>query len=517
VRASDGDAASHAAVLLTDALSTASLPGADRRRVVLIRHLALGRISSRASAASLALHVERAAQAITSGMMTYDAPGAASANAVSFPDRATAIVALARRHAAGALAVEWFWPRVVAGWTPAASSADRWLRLVAAAHNGPDAAIVAAAIVDEAIRAGAVDDLLSSIPAGDGARWLRAEGWPQGSLAANGARSLSIVGPALEVVRRWSAEWTPADDRLVWFATMTEVTSRRAAVADPRLPARIAAAIQRVAEAVTVARVAPIAQRSGADGPRARGASSVVDDADRATPTARMPASARAVRSSPQAHARDEDEVIERGDVHATRAQGGSMRVPCAWPEHGDEPQGIFTGFAGLFLVVPVLQRLDFDAFLMARATLLDEAFPQRLLRFIGRRAGMPANDPLARCFDDEVDAEPEPSSRDTAIGSQFQDVAREMLASPTAPVTSLLDLWLMLVRRWCRRQARIGVATLVRRPGRVHLSRTHVDVLFPLSQLDVRVRRVALDVNPGWVPWMARIVEFKYEEHGAW
>jgi hypothetical protein len=27
-------------------------------------------------------------------------------------------------------------------------------------------------------------------------------------------------------------------------------------------------------------------------------------------------------------------------------------------------------------------------------------------------------------------------------------------------------------------------------------------------------VRRVALDVDPGWVPWMGRVVQFRYDAH---
>jgi hypothetical protein len=42
-------------------------------------------------------------------------------------------------------------------------------------------------------------------------------------------------------------------------------------------------------------------------------------------------------------------------------------------------------------------------------------------------------------------------------------------------------------------------------------VSRTHIDVDFRLSQADVRIRRVALDVDPGWVPWLGRVVQFSY------
>ena len=58
-----------------------------------------------------------------------------------------------------------------------------------------------------------------------------------------------------------------------------------------------------------------------------------------------------------------------------------------------------------------------------------------------------------------------------------------------------------------------MGLTTLIRRPGRVHISRTHIAAGFALSQIDVRLRRLALDVDPGWVPWMGRVVQFNYGE----
>jgi hypothetical protein len=42
-------------------------------------------------------------------------------------------------------------------------------------------------------------------------------------------------------------------------------------------------------------------------------------------------------------------------------------------------------------------------------------------------------------------------------------------------------------------------------------VSRTHVDVCFDLSQIDLRLRRLALDVDPGWVPWLGRVMQVIY------
>ena len=74
-------------------------------------------------------------------------------------------------------------------------------------------------------------------------------------------------------------------------------------------------------------------------------------------------------------------------------------------------------------------------------------------------------------------------------------------------PLTSLSRC-----RRWLRRTPRIGLASLVCRPGRLAWSPTHVDVCFHLASADLRVRRHGLDIDPGWLPWFGRVVAFHYE-----
>jgi hypothetical protein len=50
-------------------------------------------------------------------------------------------------------------------------------------------------------------------------------------------------------------------------------------------------------------------------------------------------------------------------------------------------------------------------------------------------------------------------------------------------------------------------------RPGRLVLSRTHLDVLLDLDQIDLAARRCGLDQDPGWQPALGRIVLFHFED----
>jgi hypothetical protein len=60
-----------------------------------------------------------------------------------------------------------------------------------------------------------------------------------------------------------------------------------------------------------------------------------------------------------------------------------------------------------------------------------------------------------------------------------------------------------------------MGLLSLVCRPAQLAVTRTHVDVTFPLDQVDIRIRQVGLDVNPGWVPWFGKVVQFHYVDRG--
>jgi hypothetical protein len=81
----------------------------------------------------------------------------------------------------------------------------------------------------------------------------------------------------------------------------------------------------------------------------------------------------------------------------------------------------------------------------------------------------------------------------------------------PRDPLEVVLTAWTTATARWLRRYAGIGLSGLVRRPGRVSWTRTHIDMIFHLSQTDLDVRRAGLDINPGWVPWLGRVISFHY------
>lgn len=54
-------------------------------------------------------------------------------------------------------------------------------------------------------------------------------------------------------------------------------------------------------------------------------------------------------------------------------------------------------------------------------------------------------------------------------------------------------------------------LARLMRRPARIRLEPGWIEVHFALDQADPAVRRAALDLDPGWLPWLGCVLRFRY------
>lgn len=52
----------------------------------------------------------------------------------------------------------------------------------------------------------------------------------------------------------------------------------------------------------------------------------------------------------------------------------------------------------------------------------------------------------------------------------------------------------------------------ILTQPARLHVTRTHIDVQFALDQIDLELRLIGLDRDPGWLPAFGRVVLLHYE-----
>ena len=175
--------------------------------------------------------------------------------------------------------------------------------------------------------------------------------------------------------------------------------------------------------------------------------------------------------------------VLESNAIHDGEILQADLRSVGSeeMPPPRELPAGENTDGAGLYFLLNALLRLEGEQ----KLSLL---FLAQLFFRIALQAGIARDDPIlswARL----VESESEPEEVDH----------RE------------LRIWLLKIRRWCWRNGRISLPEIVRRPGSVTLTRTDLDVTLHMDAVDIRIRRMGLDLDPGWLPWFGRVVRFHY------
>jgi len=489
--------------LLEDALRTASL--GDEGRMVVIRSLALGRISPHASAVEWSLRLEQRVRAVKASAVFAESPGAATAEAVWFPNEIEMWVALATRAARGAPCHEWFWRVAASEWRPQLGVSETLrvaFRRLVAAGGLPATFTLARRLKREGsllplLRALSVDDVRPVLPD-------IVESIPSTSDEPP-ARDENI---RIENALAWLSDWTVAakffdgshgrDARVVWLlaAALFSETAGPPPVSE----------VQRLA-CQAVRRWSLL---------RARG-----DEA--ATLAVSRPRETNRTVSS--------QNEIER-----------SLSKPTN-PEPPRDPDGVITACGGLFFLVPLFARLGIVELPGAGAVAWEA------LRLVLARCRRSRNDELERLLPTTTELAPAPfvlprlfAARGPVRMARWRGNWRVLLdATERLPLAAWprgtpspasriiagravrraaefpsdlnpLTLGLALgAHRLCRRQTGLGLKTLVRRPARIAITDTHIDLFFRPAEADIHIRRAALDVDPGWIPWLGRVVSFHY------
>lgn len=140
-----------------------------------------------------------------------------------------------------------------------------------------------------------------------------------------------------------------------------------------------------------------------------------------------------------------------------------------------------FTRAGGLFFIVPLLARAGLVRHLPNLTRETRDALPWQILRLALRHARVPANDPLQLALE--------------AIPPPVEQTGR----------------WLLAAHRQAVHLTGLTLRQLIARSALVSLSPTHIDVLFRPADADIRIRSAGLDFDPGWVPWLGRVIAFHF------
>lgn len=482
--------ATRAAFRIEDGLRTEL---ADSQRLILIRRMRPGRSAVSDRSEERAGAIRRAYEAATSDARHgRDAGDGAFVNCVWFESPAEARRLLLAELLAGRRPAGWFWRLAVPEWR--GLDLDSWLVEIVARAVGGEESREYLALVLLALDRADIEIVVRAVQAATGT-WLAPASGPipplrRDEIPGEERHSPSPVEGAaarLETVAELRARLpAPLRDRIEALARrlgpsegpVLRLLERLLLHASPSL-ALAPQPLRKLALAWSERLAAPETATLPAGERTSPAAASLPQEAPAEAPSPR-PATVPGAPADARAQARP---AARPADSPAPVAE---PRIPAESPPIS--PGGLKSDAAGLWLVVPSLIRLGFREWLCGQPDLLAQDAGRTLLRALARHYRVPANDPALVAF------EPLGEIGDTP------DWAR---------------CWWRGLDGWLRRKARIPLHRLVWKRGEVRLAEEALTVRFPLEAADIRLRRRALDVDPGWVDWLGLSIRYRYEGKG--
>lgn len=506
LRTGTADAVAPLRHVLEDALATADF--GDCGRLVLVRRLQLQALPPHAGPVLMARALEAAWRALAAHALPHHHPQAAQAPAVFFASRFEARLAWLQRIARGQPTDAWFWPSALPELAPLAPVEQPIEQVVALLREeAPEAARQA----------------LTTWPDGD----LIALAQALSPATLDAWRPQLQAEPAAPIPLETRAATTRATHTDAHTAAL-RATARRlppAGTDPPAVSAWLAAlwlapALQRAPTPGEVAQVLAL-QPASANGRDVRVAATVPATAAPAShPAARplahaMPAQAQDTRppetpGTPPAHPGTAPHQRPTSTPPATTAEAAAQHMPAPEPHTATPPTASrphrfrassalpwladapASAHAGLLLLLNVLQALRFDAWLRAQPADAQRPFVHALLGQLLDLCGAPAHDPQR-------------------AGLVLTDTDQRALTAGSPPLAQALRPWRLKLRRTLRRHTGLDLQDVVVRPGWFSASATHIDVVYPLDEVALPLRRLGLDADPGWVPWFGHIVAFHF------
>ena len=159
----------------------------------------------------------------------------------------------------------------------------------------------------------------------------------------------------------------------------------------------------------------------------------------------------------------------------------------------------INTRWAGLFYLINVIDKLDIVNRLDAPETSLSRLGSWRFLVRIADV--LVAEDILSDPLCEALEAMHLSFETDLASASIEEDILNEVI-----------DFLLGLDGFDDKKAGQPEFSHLLKCPGRVYFTSSHVDIVISMDQVKLPIRMAGLDFNPGWQPLFGRVIQFHFE-----
>ena len=451
--------------MLEEALRLTTLPGEDQGRLYYFRRLRLPALPASGASGEWIARCAEHLLAIGRSASPAVAAGAESADAVFFASAAEPFTAVLLRLLSGREAREWFWAAATAV-PPDLPPSQRIAQLLEMWRFQPAGWSAVARELLAVVPCERMLRLIEQIPVAHAAAWLD-------ELAPESGQRTPLPVPVFrpdvrEIVYRLRMRLNSHDPRLVWFCMLALLDAAPALAQDGglRAMAQIAASPFRAPEA---------------------------------EPRRQEDTRAGAPLKAPRATVVEEPSRPGEAQEPAISGAGESS------DDQAGADVGLDTAFAGLYFLLTPLRCEGIAQAIEEHPELAASRFVERVLLRLAERARVPPRDPVLQPLlkaTECVACEKDP----VVLPRSFASIRR---LRPSGDLSE--RLWAAAVRRWCHVHAKLPLAAVVARPGRFYPTATSLDVLLPMSTVDIRIRRCGLDLDPGYLPWLGQAVHFTY------
>lgn len=521
VRMIEGASRARIAYSLEEALRLANLPGEVEGRIYCFRRVSLSGIAATANRRVWTEQVQQVLAAVAAQAIHGADPNVGASNAIFFNNLEEALEMLLRnalrRRGTEWAKPEWFSTSVL-GAADETSYSQQIPAILERLRQPAIAPGAAAAILFAALGNADPAALLSAIPSHTIRGWVHELEGSKG-LASN-APPVPLPSQMKTALQKAATYFGSKDPATVWLAAQAVICLSPAASSS-------GTAVKRARSTLLLLEAEQRRDPVDRDAPISRPATSrpLVFDDDESDAKRKVPSADAAAGLGTQTPRQLSEDALDSATPSSddSPALQGLLNenapAPVVPSEHTAQAQtllGEATQAAGLCFLLNVLRRLGIAGALDACPALAEIGLVIEIMKGLAVGARVADSDPILSCLDKEQSAFALPAE---VLANPSLKIWPQGLAISHRTIFDseyFLHAWVVAVKLLCWRAGRITVRDIVTRNGQVWRTRTDLDVTLPLAEADIRIRRIGLDIDLGWLPWFGQfgcVVRFHYRD----